>query len=262
MVDQASVLPLTWKIPSSIRARVGDSAGRQRVIWEENHLLLVLHQPPQAGAVHRVGRYLWRDADGKWSASDGGDGPAVLTKHIGQYALLIARFDQQEESANTSTEYFQVLEGLLPLVRSTAHLHQVLQEARKLIPEDRGLINARDQAYELERTVDLLYTSAKNGLDFEIAKRAEEESVASRSMARSAHRLNILAGFFFPLATISSVMGMDLDNLSWNDWPHMAAIILVGLAIGLVLAIFIMRQSGEAKAMAARIQSAKRARPR
>ena len=44
-----------------------------------------------------------------------------------------------------------MLESLLPLHRTTAHLHQVLQEARKVIPDDRDLINFRDLAYELER---------------------------------------------------------------------------------------------------------------
>ena len=71
-----------------------------------------------------------------------------------------------------------------------------LQEARKLVPDDRDLINLRDRAYEIERTADLLYNTAKNAMDFTIAVRAEEESRASRRMAVSAHRLNILAAFF------------------------------------------------------------------
>lgn len=256
-MENTGVLPLTWKIPKSIRVRVGDTAGRQRVIYEESNILLVLHIAPDAGDTHRVGRYLWRTAEGVWSASDGGDGPAVLMKHLAEYAAMIARFDRQEEIAHSAAEYFLVIEGLLPLIRSTFHLHQVLQEARKLMPDDRGLINARDQAYELERTVDLLYTSAKNGLDFEIAKRAEEEAIAARTMARSAHRLNILAGFFFPLATISSVMGMDMANLSPAEWSRMGVIVIAGLMVGLILALFITRQSGDAEAVAGKAKSAK-----
>lgn len=256
-MESTGTLPLTWKIPNSIRVRVGDAAGRQRVIIEEDHLLLVFHKAPETDDIHRVGRFLWRTADGVWSASDSGDGPAVLMKHVGEYAALITKFDQQEENANSAEEYFLVIEGLLPLIRSTAHMHQVLQEARKLIPDDRGLINARDKAYELERAVDLLYTSAKNGLDFEIAKRAEEEAIASRAMARSAHRLNVLAGFFFPLATISSVMGMDMSNLSPAEWSRVGVIVLAGLMVGMILAMFITRQRIEAKAVAAKEKAAK-----
>jgi hypothetical protein len=259
-VECTGKLPLTWKVPASIRARVGDSAGRQRAIFEEGHLLLVLHQPPKVGDTHRVGRFLWRNPQGNWSASDGGDGPSVLNKHLGGYAALIATFDQQEEDAHSSEAYFLVIEGLLPLVRSTSHLYQVLQDARKLVPEDRNLINARDQAYDLERTVDLLYTSAKNGLDFEIAKRAEEEAISSRAMARSTHRLNVLAGFFFPLATISSVMGIDAENYSPAQWANLGLVIAGGLAIGLILVIFITAGAGNptTKAEAGKLLTRKR----
>jgi len=259
-MECSGTLPLTWRIPNSIRVRVGDSAGRQRVIHEENHLLLVLHRPPQAGDTHRVGRFLWRDAQGNWTASDGSDGPAVLTKHIGQYAALITKFDQLEEDAHTAQAYFEVIEGLLPLIRSTSHLHQVLQDARKLVPEDRNLINARDQAYEMERNADLLYTSAKNGLDFEIAKRAEEEATAARAMARSTHRLNVLAGLFFPLATISSVMGIDSENFSPGQWINLALVVVGGLVIGLILVMFITTGRLDATAAVKQAKTLKRKR--
>ncbi|TVP99203.1 MAG: hypothetical protein EA381_10550 [Planctomycetaceae bacterium] len=235
-----SALPGVWQIPASIRSRVGDSAGRQRVIFEESHLLLVLHHPPQAGVMQRQGRFLWRRPDGQWTSSDGGDGPAVLAKHLDDYAKSINRYDQLEEKAATADEYFAVIEGLLPLIRSTSHLHQVMQEARKLIPDDRGLINARDQAYELERTVDLLYSAAKNGLDFEVAKKAGEEARSSRNMARSAHRLNILAAFFFPLATASSVLGMELETAR-ETWLQAATVVAAGLLGGSLLALFVAR---------------------
>jgi len=243
-VENSSVLPFTWQLPKSIRARVGDSPGRQRVIVEEGHLLLVLHKPPMDNTSSRYGRFLWRRPDGNWAASDGGDGPAVLAKHLGEYGEAIQRFDFLEEQAASAQQYFAVIEGLLPLIRSTAHLHQVLQEARKLTPDDRGLINSRDQAYELERTVELLYNNAKNGLDFEIAKRAEEEAVASRAMARSAHRLNVLAAFFFPLATASSVLGMDLDNITHTRTTTIV-VVSIGLVVGTVLASFVTRQGRE-----------------
>jgi len=243
-VENQSGLPNNWQLPKSIRSRVGDSPGRQRVIFEEDHLLLVFHKPPVDNETHRYGRFLWRKPDGNWAASDGGDGPAVLVKHLGEYAAAIQRYDNLEEQAATAQQYFAVIEGLLPLSRSTAHLYQVLQEARKLIPDDRGLINSRDQAYELERTVELLYNNSKNGLDFEIAKRAEEEAVASRAMARSAHRLNVLAAFFFPLATASSVLGMDLANITHTRTTTMA-VVVIGLVVGTVLASFVTRQRRE-----------------
>ena len=39
-------LPKSWDLPQSIRRRLGDDAGRQRLMDEEGHLLLILHEPP------------------------------------------------------------------------------------------------------------------------------------------------------------------------------------------------------------------------
>ncbi len=244
-MEELSVLPGTWQIPRSLRRRVGERPGRQRVIFEEEHLLLVLHQPPRAGEKQRRGRYLWRKPDGSWTASDSGDGPSVLSKHLAEYSAALQQYDLLEERAESAREYFAVIEGVLPLLRSTSHLHQVLQEARKLVPDDRGLINYRDQAYELERTADLLYAAAKNGLDFEIARRSEEEARSSRQMARAAHRLNILVALFFPLATLCGVLSVNLDE-SLARPLELALLLVCGLAFGALLAVFVTRRREKA----------------
>lgn len=240
-MEERSVLPPTWQLPKALRQRVGERPGRQRVIFEEGHLLLVLHQPPRAGEMQRRGRYFWRKPDGSWTASDSGDGPTVLTRHLTEYSNALQQHELQEERAESASEYFAVIEGVQPLLRATTHLHQVLQEARKLVPEDRGLINYRDQAYELERTADLLYTAAKNGLDFEIARRSEEEARASRQMARAAHRLNVLVALFFPLATLCAVLSVNLDE-SLARPTELGVLVLCGLAFGALLAVFVTRR--------------------
>ena len=40
-----AVVPPVWEIPQVIRARLGDQVGRQRAMFHEGHLLLVLHAP-------------------------------------------------------------------------------------------------------------------------------------------------------------------------------------------------------------------------
>jgi hypothetical protein len=240
-MDERSVLPPTWQIPKSLRQRVGERPGRQRVIFEEGHLLLVLHQPPKAGEMQRRGRFFWRKPDGSWTASDSGDGPSVLTRHLADYSAALQQYELQEERASSASEYFAVIEGVQPLLRSTTHLHQVLQEARKLVPEDRGLINYRDQAYDLERTADLLYVAAKNGLDFEIARRSEEEAHASRKMARAAHRLNVLVALFFPLATLCAVLSVNLDE-SLARPMELGVLVVGGMVFGALLAVFVTRR--------------------
>jgi hypothetical protein len=48
MKPDSNLLPPDWDVPAKIRARLGTTAGRQRLIQEDGHLLLVLHAPPGA----------------------------------------------------------------------------------------------------------------------------------------------------------------------------------------------------------------------
>lgn len=246
-MEVQSVLPHAWDVPKSFRARLGDRAGRQRCMVADGHLLLVLHAAPQVGELSRRGRFFWRHPDGTWRSSEFGGGVAALKRHLGEYSDALANFDQREEQAMTAADYMAVLDGVGPLQRAAAHMHQVLQEARKEVSDDRGLINCRDEAYELERTADLLYQATKNGLDFAIAKRAEEEAASSRKMAIAAHRLNALVAMFFPLATLCALFGVNLRHgLEGVAAPLPFLVLLcVGLGTGVVLAYFIVRPPRE-----------------
>jgi hypothetical protein len=240
-----SVLPATWGVPDEFRRRLGDRVGRQRAMQADGHLLLVLHKSPQSGDNQREGRYFWRKPDGTWTTNDFGSGVATMGRHIAEFADAIQVFDRIEEKASSSAEYFTVLEGLAPLHRSVGNLHQVLQEARKMVPEDRNLINFRDQSYDLERTADLLYASAKNGLEFAIARRGEEEAASSKKMAIASHRLNVLVAFFFPLATLSGVFGVNFQSGLEGLQPPLplALMVAIGLATGAALAFAVTRSN-------------------
>src|SRR5258705_279200 len=58
-------LPPDWQLPATFVQRLGDNAGRQRAMSADGHLLLVLHEPPAAGAPERTGRAFWRDPAGE-----------------------------------------------------------------------------------------------------------------------------------------------------------------------------------------------------
>ena len=107
-----------------------------------------------------------------------------------------------------------------------------------MCPEDRDLLNYRDHAYEIERAAELLYNEAKNSLDFAVAKRTEEQAKSSYKMAVAAHRLNVLAAIFFPIVTISSVLGMNLgrglEEEMFSQWVFWL-VLLAGVACGFVL---------------------------
>lgn len=237
------LLPLTWNVPEIFRQRLGSTIGKQRTMDAEGHLLLVVHQPPMAGENSRRGRLLWRDPAGNWRGSDTGSGIVAVRKHLEQFAEKIAEYDKAEEAAMNADDYLPLLEGLSPLLRTVRNLEQVMQEARKLVPEDRNLIDFRDQAYELARTADLLYTDAKNGMEVAIVRRAEQQAHASERAAIAAGRFNLLVAFFFPIGTLAGIFGMNVQT-GFEDvpppWP-VITLVLVGLACGSMLALHINR---------------------
>jgi hypothetical protein len=203
--------------------------------------LLVLHRPPQEDETQRVGRYFWRKPDGAWQGTEAGGRTITLASQLAGYQELFDRLDRQEEAATTAREYFGLMSVLSPLVRAARNLHSVLQQAREAKPEDRELINYRDRAYELERSFDLLHSDAKNGLDFAVARQAEEQAASSHRMAVSAHRLNLLAAFFFPLATVSSILGVNMLH-GWEtvEPPYpFYTMIGAGLTAGVLLTMFV-----------------------
>jgi len=236
-----SILPAAWQVPQRFRDRLGTHAGRQRAMEHQGHLLLVLHTPPAPDDATRSGRFFWREPDGQWHSSDLGSGLGSLEKHLSQYAEQINRFEQEEENADGAEDYFRVLLGVAPLLRASRHLHETLQQARTMIPHDRDIINLRDRAGELERSAELLYADAKNGLDYAQARRAEEQSEAALSMSVAAHRLNLLVAFFFPIATLATLFGTNLvHGFETRDAPlPFLILVTLGLTCGVILTRFV-----------------------
>jgi hypothetical protein len=247
-MPKKSQLPAVWEdLPSAFRRRVGDQAGRQRLMAADGHLLLVLHQPPGPDDATRLGRFFWRKPDGTWLSNLPGSGIASLLAHLEQYAELLDGYERQEDAAATAREYFDILTGLAPLHRAIHNMHKVLQEARQAAADDRELINARDRAYDLERTADILYAAAKNGLDFAMARRAEEQAQSSRRMSLAAHRLNLLAAYFVPVATLSAIFGVNLQTgleAAAPPWPFVA-VVAAGILSGAALHGSILRGRGD-----------------
>jgi Mg2+ and Co2+ transporter CorA len=240
----ASILPAAWQVPAAFRNRLGKSAGRQRPMFAEGHLLLVLHAPPKPEQAERKGRFFWRNPLGEWTSRDLGAGIHALALHIDEYEDSVGRLDRMEAQATTVDEYFQVLEQLAPIHRSARNLYDVLQEARQLCPSDSELLNMRDRAYAIERSAELLIHETKTSLDFRMAKRAEEQARASHYMVVAAHRLNMLAAFFFPIATLTAVFGVNLRHGYEERYVPQLFLVTIGagLLMGLLLTLFIGRR--------------------
>jgi len=247
-MSDPSILPDHWEVPLDFHARMGAQAGRQRAMTSDGHLLLILHAVPDPNDVRREARFFWRDPAANWDSSDLGQGRDALVKHLDQYEQALAELDQSEQSAKSADMYFVVMEKLTPLRHAVGNLHDALQEARKSCPEGRELIDMRDRAYMLKRTAELLFSTAKNALDLIVAKQAEQQSRASHRMSVAAHRLNILAAFFFPIITLTALLGLDVTRLaralgfelelgesSGMETVLLVAILVCGLGTGWIL---------------------------
>lgn len=239
---QATLIPANWSsFPDEFRQRLGTTVGRQRCMQSEGHLLIVAHLVPEHDETTRRGILFWRDAAGEWKCSNGDPGRVALNMHMDRYSKRLDAFEQQEEAAMKADEYMPLLEGLAPIVRAKRNFLEALEEARKAIPNARELIDYRDRAYDLARQAELLYEDSKNSMDVAIVRRADEQSQATHQMMVAAHRLNILAALFFPVATLGALFGTTLtDNWSWSQSPApFILFVIASLMGGFVLTRFI-----------------------
>lgn len=201
------------------------------------HLLLVLHTVPDKDR-SRNAAFFWRSPEGVWKAGGAAKGNLqALRAHLEEFSKVAQGLEDQVDRAQGASDYFAVLQASAPLLRTSRNQHRTLQEAREAVPEDQDLINLRDQAGETERTLELVYGDAKNGLDYTTAKRAEEQAQISAGIAKAGHRLNLLAALFYPITAIGTLLGVNLQNgletwsAPWPFWGFLGLSLLVGLTL-------------------------------
>jgi hypothetical protein len=232
---KTSYIPQTWDLPEPIRKRLGGSVGKQRLMHEEGHLLLLLHQVPTAeDDAIRNPMGVWRNLAGEWKSAPLGGGLSGLEEHVATYRVAIQKLDDEVDSAKTARQYFDVMRRMYPLQRSTRSLLQVLQATREALPEDNRVLNLRDEAVELERGIELVVADAKSGMDFTLAEAASQQALAANTANNEARRLNRLAAFFFPLATLVAVFGMNPPDTVWRN-PGFWAVLGAGALLGFLV---------------------------
>ncbi|MBC8289230.1 MAG: hypothetical protein H8E37_02835 [Planctomycetes bacterium] len=237
------LIPETWDVPEVFRQRLGDSAGRQRAMVCDEHLLVILHQPPFPDDTTRDARIFWRNPAGEWAANDTSGQIRSLEKHFEQYRIRLDELEKREETATAADQYFEILSELTALHRAARNQHAAFQEARESI-DARDLINFRDQCYAIERLAELQQSDAKNALDLTIARQAEEQAETGYHMSISAHRLNVLVAFFFPIATLCAIFGTNLETGLEKLSPPIPflATIAAGMLIGVILKVVVTRK--------------------
>ena len=228
------ILPATWKVPEVFHARLGEQAGRQRMMAADGHLLLILHKIPTPGESDREPVLFWRDPAGNWKSTGGGSGLAELKSHLQDFTAYIDKLEDRMHLPPSSKMYFEILQITAPLLRSVRNMHIALQQAREAFPNDRNIIVARDQAGDLERGVELLHADAKNGMEYMIARQAEEQAENSEQLLKAGHRLNLLIALFLPLTALGSAFGMNFKHgLEGIQSPVLFwATLIFGLVVG------------------------------
>lgn len=225
-----------WKLPAAIEARLGtESYGAQRAIFEDEHLLLVLHEPPRAKSGEREAAVFLRQPAGKWLHHGVDNGAFALQQLLERYGKLLTDLDARYVKAANADDLFQILDQAIPLARAAGNLRDALQTARETVKTDRLLIDARDRAVELARGLELLLADARLALDYHLARNAEEQVRAALAVNRAQHKLNILAALTLPLMTVATVFGMNLAS----GLENLPALLFWGVfAAGLVLGLF------------------------
>src|SRR5690349_17638333 len=123
----SAVLPSTWKVPEVFRARLGEQAGRQRMMSADGHLLLILHKVPQPGESDRESVLFWRDQTGAWKSTGTGAGLAELKSLLNEYSDYVNKLEDRIQEPPSSKTYFEILHVTAPLLRSARNMHLALQ---------------------------------------------------------------------------------------------------------------------------------------
>lgn len=233
-------IPSSWSLPQTVLARIGSGPGRQRLIAEDGHVVLVLHAMPNADdPTRRLARYFWRSPHGAWraSATPADSTVASLRAHVEAFFERADHFEEEIEQASTAEDWFRLLHELAPFARTARNMAKVLQDLRDHLGPDPDVIGIRDRAVDVERAAELVHQWASQGLEYTIAKTNEEQARLSEYISRSSHRLNLLAAFTLPLTALGSLLGMNLESglehaaRPWLFYGTGAFCVLLGLVI-------------------------------
>lgn len=210
-------------------------AGRQKMLHIDHHILLILHQLPELGDDGKRKRaFFWRNPEGEWKSSLFGEGIAALEQHVELYAKAVEKLDHHLDHSDDAGDYLKVLRVATPLYRASRNMVLVLEELRDVLPDDMEIMHLRDQSLGLERSTEFIASDARHGMDFCMAESAERQARASREAGDEAKLLNRLVAFFFPVATLAAIGGMNPPDEVFGS-RQIWMILGIGMVAGFVL---------------------------
>ncbi len=232
---KTSLLPKMWPIPAVFKKRLGESVGRQRLMKEAGHLLVILHRVPGSeDKGRREGSFFWVGEDGSWKSSPEAGGKSALRSLVEEYLQRARMLDEGLEKSGAAEDIHIIIDEAAPILRAARNMMGVLQELREALPDDDQVLAIRDLAVEVERSMDLLLQDAKSSLDFLIAKSSAEQAAAAAGATEEARKLNRLAAFFFPLMTLAAVFGMNRPG-EVMEYQGAYVVCALGLVMGAVV---------------------------
>ncbi|MFM9925085.1 hypothetical protein VLK31_18980 [Variovorax sp. H27-G14] len=169
-----------WELPPALQQRLGSSSyGAQRIIHEQGHLMVILHEPPAGTGAERKPAVFLRKPDGAWLHKGNNPGEKALQKLLESYRAALSTFEIRHEAAETSEALFQILGPLIPLSRAASNVQATLQAAREAVAEDPLITDMRDRAVEIARGIELLLADTRMSLDYRLAHAAEQQARAA-----------------------------------------------------------------------------------
>jgi len=209
---------------------------------------MVLHTVPQRHLPRQSGVYFWRNPAGEWSHSEQGAGFSALSQLINDYENLVVDLEAANDEAASTKQWFDILDSIGPVCRAARNLHETLVQAREATSnmEFRDQLQPLcDQASEIERSAELLQVDVQNSIHYAMVRQSELQSGFSRAQSVAAHRLNILAAIFLPMATLSSIFGMNLASGLEGTPPAIFWLLTAGgIALGIGIGVFVMQMRG------------------
>lgn len=234
-------MPAHYALERDLLEQLSGRPGHQRCVVGRDELLLVLHEVPKAGIPERDAIFFWRRRDGRWFQNDG-QGLDGLGGLLDRYADTIDENEKILDETDEAEDLFRILRHAGPLTRSSRNLVVALEQVLAQEPDDRLMRTYCDRAREIERAAELLHADGRETLLFRQTGAAEEHAKSAARLGNILFKLNLVTGFFLPLAAFGGLFGMNVDlpdfiqGMFW--W-----IFLGGLGVGGGLLWYVAKES-------------------
>jgi len=242
-------LPKIWDLPLALRIQLSSRGGRQRALTDDQHLVLVLHsyrssKPSASKRLQPTPVYFWRTPEHEWHFSERGGGFQALESIVQDYEDRVIQLEEANTLATKPEQWFGILDTLTPLLRSARGVSETLLKAYEETNcgQQRELLQkVCDQASETVRIAELLMEDVRRAIQFALVRQQERQSGYIRQQSSAAHRLNVLAAVFLPVATVSSVFGMNLHH-GFENWSPITfwAVLISAMVLGGSIGYFVM----------------------